>query len=156
MSEIRPRGVGDLVRELATTSSNGLRCDCAFVASTSNYIASDSTYGLQDATRTGSSTDGKQIVMSLDRNNPNEKYGVILDSNRSYNERDSGFYRSPYLYKYVVVTNIDVVSGESGTPVFGDNGRELLGFAVSRHSEGSIYVKHEKFTQYFRGLTWDF
>ena len=152
--------IGDLVRELATSSTSGNRCDCAFVVSADSYDVSDRTYGLsRSASTTGTSTDDKLIVASLSNSNTN-RYGIIKDSSISYSPARDYPNSLPrigdYYYKYAVLTDIDVIRGDSGSPVFGDNGRELLGFMVSQIGGDSIYVKHEKFTQYFRGLTWDF
>ena len=156
--------IGDLVRETATTSTSGSRCDCAFVRSTSNFDVSDKTFGItNDADRAGTTTKNKQIKASLGGNTNDVKMGIILDVNRSFSVDEEGTNGNDYIYKYVAVTNISVKSGDSGSPVFGQNGQELLGFMVSalkgtddNPQQRSIYVKHEKFTTYYRGLEWDF
>ena len=48
--------------------------------------------------------------------------------------------------------------GDSGSAVFSDDGSELLGILVAGTGSGtwSWYVKHDKVTDNFTGLQWDF
>ena len=141
--------IGDLEKEITVSRPASTRCDCAFVEASG---ISDKTYGIStEASSVGSSTTDKSIKASLGQSDTVSS-GVITDNSRTV---------TSYYYRLlgVVETDITVIDGDSGSPVFNSSGSELLGFMVAKNpddSTGSVYVKADKFTTYLSGLTWGF
>ena len=139
--------IGDMVDELYGPNTY-LYCDCAFVEGTQSI--SGNTYGLGDATTTGSSSVNKAIKSSTSQS------GVTagnIDATYVHLSTSDGRY-----WIGVVRTDMSAQDGDSGAGVFSSNGDELLGILVAATESGtwSWYVKHDKVTQYFSGLDWDF
>ena len=140
--------IGDLVSELYGPNTY-VYCDCAFVDSDWNDIPNGETYGMGDASSTGSTFTGKSVKSSLSQS------GI-----------ETGSVQHHYVHLYipsdgkyligVARTNVNIQSGDSGAGVFSDDGSELLGIMVAKTGSQSYYVKHDKVTSNFSGLSWDF
>ncbi len=142
--------IGDLEEEIIVSRPPSTRCDCAFVEASG---ISNETYGIStSATSTGTSPTDKTIKASLGQSNTVTS-GVITDNSRTVSSTD-------YRLLGVVETDIAVISGDSGSPVFSSDGSEFLGIMVAKNpddpSNGSVYVRADKFTTYLSGLTWGF
>ncbi len=140
--------IGDLVEELYSPGTY-VYCDCAFVDSLSGDIPDGETYGMADASSTGSTFTGKSVKSSLSQSGI-ENGEVTNHYVHLYIPSDS-----KYLIG-VVRTDVSVQGGDSGAGVFSDDGSELLGIMVAQTGSYSYYVKHDKITDNFTGLTWDF
>ena len=140
--------IGDLVEELYGPNTY-VYCDCAFVESDWNDIPNGETYGMADASSTGSTFTGKSVKSSLSQS------GI-----------ETGSVQHHYVHLYipsdskyligVARTDVSVQGGDSGAGVFSDDGSELLGIMVAKTGSQSYYVKHDKITDNFSGLAWDF
>jgi len=142
--------IGDLEKELTVSRPASTRCDCAFVEASG---VSDETFGIStDASSIGTSSLFRSIKASLGQSDSTPT-GIITDASRTITT-------SSYRLLGLVETNIGVNNGDSGSPVFNSSGSQLLGFMVSKDPSdptgSSLYVRADKFTTYFSGLTWDF
>lgn len=141
--------IGDLVVELATNAPSYpyTFCDCAFVEGTVSI--SGDTFGMADASSTGSTVKYKAVKASLSQSGI--KSGQITDTYAHINT-PQGYYLIG-----VAIASISVQGGDSGAAIFSSDGSELIGFAVAGLGGNHVaYVKHDKVTQYFSGLQWDF
>lgn len=103
---------------------------------------------MADATTTGSTTMDKSVKASLSQSEIES--GTVLDTSTNVN-------KGGYYYIGVAKASYYSQSGDSGGAVFSSDGSELLGFTVAKTLQNdAFYVKHDKVTTWFSGLTWDF